>query len=328
MNSLSELRQLFESALRDWQVPAQPDNLYQPVRYILELGGKRMRPVLALLGASACGGNPRDALGAAMAVEWFHNFSLLHDDIMDKAELRRGKPTVHRKFSTNAAILSGDVMLVQAFQFLAKDHKAPLEEILDQFSQTAVAVCEGQQMDMDFEQRDQVSEAEYLEMIRLKTAVLLGCSLYLGARQAAAPQTQAASLYRFGEQLGISFQLQDDWLDTFGEPEKVGKMPGGDIMQDKQTCLMIYARQQASAEDQRLLDHWKGRKGDGQADSLSEKVQVIREIYHRSGADVATRDIAEKYYHLALKSLEEAALPQAGTAMLREMADSLLGRAY
>ncbi|MFT7589854.1 MAG: geranylgeranyl diphosphate synthase type II, partial [Limisphaerales bacterium] len=241
MQSLAAYQEMVKSAISTMNIPLAPSGLYDPVRYIITLGGKRIRPCLVLMAASVAGGNPKDAIGAAMGIELFHNFSLLHDDLMDDAPLRRGQATVHEKWNADTAILSGDVMLVQAWQQVCNSPSEVLADVLKIFGKTAVEVCEGQQFDMDFESRTDVKKSEYLEMIRLKTAVLLGCSLWIGARIGGASTSECDALYHFGMELGISFQLQDDLLDTYGDPKKFGKTTGGDIIQDKKTFLLINA---------------------------------------------------------------------------------------
>jgi len=318
--ALDRYRSLLDHAVAQWHPQSGPATLYEPVRYILDLGGKRLRPVLVLLAAELNGRRAEDALGPALGIEWFHNFSLLHDDIMDQASLRRGKPTVHVRFSPSAAILSGDVMLVDAFRFLSQVSPDLLPELLDHFSRTAVEVCEGQQMDMDFEKRQDVSKAEYLEMIRLKTAVLLGCSLYVGGRVGGSGAEQARDLYAFGEHLGLAFQLRDDLLDSFGDPEKFGKTPGGDILQDKKTYLFIHALEQTSGlQRQQLLFN---------VNEASEKIRQVLAIYESSGAREATEAAIREHHHQALAALERAALPPQGEQALRDLAEYLLVREH
>lgn len=318
--ALDRYRSLLDHAVAQWHPQSGPATLYEPVRYILDLGGKRLRPMLVLLAAELNGRRAEDALGPALGIEWFHNFSLLHDDIMDQAFLRRGKPTVHVRFSPSAAILSGDVMLVDAFRFLSQVSPDLLPELLDHFSRTAVEVCEGQQMDMDFEKRQDVSKAEYLEMIRLKTAVLLGCSLYVGGRVGGSSAEQARDLYAFGEHLGLAFQLRDDLLDSFGDPEKFGKTPGGDILQDKKTYLFIHALEQTSGlQRQQLLFN---------VNEASEKIRQVLAIYESSGAREATEAAIREHHHQALAALERAALPPQGEQALRDLAEYLLVREH
>lgn len=233
---------LVEAGLEAQNFDLQPAELYQPMAYILSLGGKRLRPALSLAACELFGGNATQALMPALGVEVFHNFSLVHDDIMDEADIRRGKATVHKKWNRDIAILSGDAMLVKAYQYIAQVDSHILAPVLACFSQTALEICEGQQHDMNFENREDVQEAEYIEMIRQKTAVLLGAALKIGALVGGASENSADSLYQFGINAGLAFQVQDDLLDAFGDPEKVGKKPGGDIIQDKKTLLMILSK--------------------------------------------------------------------------------------
>ena len=227
MNLSKANQQAFESALEDFYKDQSPQNLYLPIQYLLDLGGKRIRPLLTLMAGEAYGVSAKDTIGAAMAVEVFHNFTLMHDDIMDKARIRRGKPTVHEKWDVNTAILSGDAMLIKAYQSLESYPTDVFQKLTRLLSKTAIEVCEGQQHDMDFETRPNTSEVEYLEMIRLKTAVLVGCALQMGAIIGGASEEDQQVIYDFGIQLGLAFQLQDDYLDTFGDQDTFGKKIGG-----------------------------------------------------------------------------------------------------
>jgi geranylgeranyl diphosphate synthase type II len=321
--TLTECLRLLEAGMAERALPEQPAGLYEPVRYILSLGGKRLRPSLALLAAEAVGGDPAQAMGPALAVEWFHNFSLLHDDIMDEAPLRRGKPTVHEAFSSNQAILSGDVMLVQAYQLLAELPAERLPAALALFSRTAVEVCEGQQYDMDFETREDVTEPEYLNMIRLKTAVLLGASLELGAMAAGASEAQGRSLYAFGEALGLAFQLRDDLLDSFGDPARFGKAVGGDIAQDKKTFLLIHALESSAAEDRATLQQWIGVR---EAARRTEKVEAVKAVYERSGTKAACEEAIGREHARALQALEDTGLSLEQRSGLQALAEKLLAR--
>lgn len=285
-----------------------PPELYDPLNYVIKLGGKRLRPALCLAGCDLFGGKVEEALLPAVGLELFHNFSLVHDDIMDQAEVRRGKKTVHQKWNTNVAILSGDALLVQAYQYLAKVEQGLLPRVLKSFSQTAMQLCEGQQLDMNFEQRQDVQEEEYLEMITLKTAVLLGCALKIGALIGGAGPRQAEHLYDFGIATGLAFQVQDDWLDAYGDPDKVGKKPGGDILQDKQTLLPIYSRELAPEAYQELRT--KELKG-------TAKVEAFRKLFEECGA---RRQIEEKREELLNRALSE--LDAAG-AMNTEVQEEL-----
>ncbi len=241
MQSISLYTVYFENEIGNYSFPNSPENLYEPLKYFIEIGGKRIRPLLTLIASEMFGLPKENALQASLAIELFHNFSLIHDDIMDKAPLRRGKQTVHLKWNDDIAILSGDVLLIKAYQALAKQDARHIPALLDLFNRTAVEVCEGQQMDMDFETCDQVTIEAYIEMIRLKTSVLLGCALAFGAIVSDAPKKDRELIYAFGQNLGIAFQIQDDILDLYGDPEKFGKQIGGDIIANKKTLLLLKA---------------------------------------------------------------------------------------
>jgi geranylgeranyl diphosphate synthase type II len=300
---LSELQEQIQKKLQTLGFDKEPQGLYEPADYILNLGGKRLRPVLAML---ACGlyAKPEHAINQAMAVEVFHNFTLVHDDIMDEAPLRRGKETVHEKWGLNTAILSGDVMLIRAYQLLADCKPALLPKLLEAFNKMAVEVCEGQQMDMDFETRDNVEEEEYIRMIQLKTSVLLGCSLQMGALVGGASDADAENLYQFGLKLGTSFQIKDDWLDCFGDPQKFGKQVGGDIIANKKTLLLIKALKTAEGEDGVELKNWLA-SGQHQAE---EKVNAVKALYTKLGVDEFAKAEIDRFYHDALTHLDALSL--------------------
>lgn len=286
-----------EKALLAQDFSMEPKELYEPMAYILGLGGKRLRPALSLAACALFEAPVEKALMPALGIEVFHNFSLVHDDIMDEADLRRGQATVHYKWNRDIAILSGDAMLVKAYQYIAQVEAQYLPEVLECFSQTALEICEGQQRDMNFESRSAVSEDEYLLMIRQKTAVLLGAALKIGALVAGAGKESAEMLYEFGINAGLAFQVQDDLLDAFGDPEKVGKKPGGDILQDKKTLLMIYTRERAAAEVAQL--EAQGLKG-------SDKVEAYTQLMISCGAKAAAEEKREALLQEALKDLEAA----------------------
>ncbi len=261
-----------------------PSELYTPIDYILSLGGKRIRPLLSLLSFGMFQKNPESILKQALAIEVFHNFTLMHDDIMDQAPLRRGKPTVHEKWNANVAILSGDVMLVKAYDLLMDTEPALLPEILRLFNQTAAEVCEGQQFDMNFENLSEVKEEEYIQMIRLKTAVLLGCALKMGAILGGANETESNKLYEFGVNVGVGFQLKDDLLDVFADKAKFGKQVGGDIISNKKTFLLIKAKELAQGKDAEELSYWLD-----QLDFDKEmKVNAVKAIYEKLGIKALT----------------------------------------
>lgn len=281
-----------------------PKGLYAPIDYLLALGGKRLRPVLVLMACEALGKDPRAALPAAKAVEIFHNFTLMHDDIMDKAIVRRGAQTVHEKWDINTAILSGDAMLIQAYQSLNGYPTELFLSLTQLLSKTALEVCEGQQYDVDFESRDNVSIEEYLEMIRLKTAVLVGCALQMGAQIAGASEEDAKQLYAFGEQLGIAFQLQDDYLDTFGDSASFGKRIGGDIVENKKTILVHLTAQNGTPRQRENLHSFFT---DTTKDA-SEKIEVVTQLFQEVGADIATLNQVKLYTQKAFVALEKVSL--------------------
>lgn len=322
MKQFEESLKQIESELSSLSFPKEPENLYDPLRYFLTLGGKRIRPVLTLMGASLFGVNPHKALNAALAVEVFHNFSLIHDDIMDEAPLRRNKPTVHEQWGQNVAILSGDVMLVKAYQLLAQQDPAHLAELLKLFNTTAVEVCEGQQMDMDFEKRSDVSIPEYIEMIRLKTSVLLGCALELGAIVADASLNDRKHLYAFGEHIGIAFQIQDDILDLFADPEKFGKQVGGDVIANKKTLLNLKALEMASGEQLSELKELATET------DLLKKVARTREIYEVINVRNVCEEMMQTHYHTAMAALEKLERSAEAKNGLILLADFLMNREH
>lgn len=281
-------------------LPKTPENLYQPLSYFLALGGKRVRPLLTLIAADFFNGNITKCLPAATAIEWFHNFSLIHDDIMDNAPLRRNQKTVHEKWNNSVAILSGDALLVKAYQELAKSDKEKATELQTIFSKMAVEVCEGQQLDMDFETKNNVAVREYLNMIRLKTAVLLGCSLQMGAICANASAKDCELLYQTGEKLGIAFQLTDDYLDVFGNPDQVGKQVGGDIISNKKTLLLLKAFELANETQKNKLQEWIAKKDFNAA----EKVQAVKEIFMTLKLEDYMKAEIDFYYNEAIVLLK------------------------
>jgi geranylgeranyl diphosphate synthase, type II len=306
--------------------PVTPTQLYEPCSYILTLGGKRLRPALAVMAAELFEAPPEAALPVGWAVELFHNFSLIHDDIMDAAPLRRGQPTVHTRWNLTTGILSGDVMLIYAYQHLAttpRKHAVP--RLLEVFNRVAIGVCEGQQYDMDFEQRDNVTLDEYTRMIELKTAVLLGGALEMGALAAGANEQDAQLLYDFGRWAGIAFQIQDDLLDTYGDPATFGKQVGGDIIQNKKTFLTLKTLADASQTDIAELRHIMSP--DYAGDSV-EKVAAVRALYDRN--DIPNQvEMAKKAFEIkAFEALDEVSVPDVRKANLRGMVAQLLDRAH
>jgi len=319
MHTTEQLQQILDNAIQNLKFPDHPKQLYDPITYIINLGGKRIRPLLVLMATELFGEDANESVHAAMAIEIFHNFTLVHDDIMDNAPLRRGQATVHEKWSANVAILSGDVMMVEANKNLAKVNPIFLKDVLDTFNATAQGVCEGQQLDMEFESRDDVSIEEYINMIRLKTAVLLGGALKLGAIIAGASEKDADLIYQFGENIGIAFQLQDDILDVYADPEKFGKQVGGDIIANKKTFLLLKA---LSKTDSLALQGWIDNKNP----DIQEKVQAVTEIYN----ELQIREEAEKemakYAALAFQNLNDIDIPEANKYDLRQLAEQLLKR--
>jgi geranylgeranyl diphosphate synthase type II len=300
----------------------KPSNLYDPLNYILSLGGKRLRPVLTLLGCDLFAGDISKALQPALGIELFHNFSLIHDDIMDKAPLRRGFQTVHRKWSEPVAILSGDLMLVKAYEYISRTEPSSLARVMDVFSQTAVMVCEGQQLDMDFEQRSDVSADEYIQMITLKTAVLLGCALKIGALAAHADESDADLLYDYGVNAGIGFQLMDDVLDVFGDMEKVGKQVGGDILSGKKTFLLLSAVEKADEAQKKELDSWmKNSSCDPE-----KKISAVKEIYGQLGVEELARQACADYFSRAERLLDAIPVEQERKMLLKQYNEYLKNR--
>ncbi len=298
----------------------EPGNLYDPCRYLLSLGGKRVRPVLCAMGNELFGDLHPDAWHAAMGVELFHNFSLIHDDIMDKAPLRRGKQTVHEKYGLTAGILSGDVLSIYAYKELSRI-TSHLPEVLSIFNKTAIEVCEGQQMDMDFETRSDVMIDEYIRMIELKTSVLLACSLEMGALIGGATAGNAEKIYAFGRNLGIAFQLQDDYLDAFGDVEKLGKQAGGDIKANKKTYLLIKATEKADASQKEAIEELL------QTDR-ADKIDTMLALYKTIGAEQECLDAVKRYSDKAFACLEDIAVISKRKEPLKELAATLLMREF
>ncbi len=322
MLSIAQLQQLFDEYAQQQALPPNPAGLYNPVRHIMSIGGKRIRPLLCLLGCQLFSDKIQKALPAAMAVEFFHNFSLLHDDVMDNAPLRRGFPTVHAKYGINAAILSGDAMLVKAYEYLSSADANLLPALIKIFNQTALEVCEGQQYDMDFETTMQVTKQQYLHMITLKTAVLLAASLQMGALTGGANHEQAQVMYRFGINIGIAFQLQDDYLDSFGSPDKFGKKIGGDILNNKKTYLLLTALENANHDQKQTLEHWLNP----QNHEPTQKIASVKAIYQDTGAKQATLKAMNDYYQLAFDHLNRLQLPDAQLFNLTHLTQQLMNR--
>lgn len=322
MYSSKELLEITNKAIGELQLEREPKGLYQPIRYVLSLGGKRIRPVLMLMAYNLYRNEIKDCIMPAVGLETYHNFTLLHDDLMDRAEMRRGQMCVHRKWDDNTAILSGDNMLVLAFQYMMQCDKEKLPQVMHIFSKTAIEIDEGQQYDIDFETRNDVTEAEYIEMIRLKTSVLLACALEIGATLAGAPEQDIRALYRYGECLGLAFQLQDDYLDVYGDPAVFGKKIGGDILCDKKTFMLINAQLHASEGDKAQLQQWIGCK-DCNPD---EKIKAVTALYTKIGVDQMAKEKMDAYYAEAEAQLAKVNIPDERKQMLRELALELMGR--
>lgn len=300
----------------------EPAHLYAPMDYILHLGGKRLRPVMTLAAAEYTGGDWKMAVSAALGVELFHNFSLVHDDIMDQATLRRGQPTVHHKWNPNIALLSGDLMLVKSYELVTSVPSARLAAMLKAFSETAAQVCEGQQMDMSFENRQDVSVGEYMIMIRYKTAVLLGCAMQLGALAAGSNDVTARKLYNFGVLIGTAFQIKDDWLDTFGEHDKVGKKPYGDIIQAKKTYLYLKALELAMPDDRKALQELYALP-DG-----NQRVEKTLEIFNKYHISAVAQDEFRKLYQESVDIIAHTELASGGREFFTDFAEYLVERDF
>lgn len=322
MNKLQDLQLLIEDAVNNLSFPAKPSELYEPITYIMAIGGKRMRPALLLMACDMFGGDVKKALPPALAIEVFHNFTLVHDDIMDNAPLRRGKATVHEKWNPNTGILSGDVMLVEAYKLMMQVDDSILRRVLEIFSTTAVGVCEGQQFDMNFEQQSEVQIDDYINMIRLKTAVLLGGALNIGALIGGASNEDANLLYTFGEQLGIAFQLQDDILDVYGDPEKFGKQVGGDIISNKKTFLLIKALELAGANEKQVLNQWINATDFDAA----EKVSAVTSIYNTLNIRQQAEEAMQHYAAIGFEALDKLSVSEEKKQYLRSFADGLMVR--
>ncbi len=323
-SSLQQLQTQLREAIEQLTFERDPQELYDPISYILSLGGKRMRPLLVLLGCEIFSDQPLKSLPQALAVEIFHNFTLLHDDIMDQAPLRRNQPTVHEKWNPNIAILSGDVMLVIAYQHLMQCEPEFLPSLLKEFNACAIGVCEGQQMDMNFETADQVAIGNYLTMIGLKTAVLLGASLKMGAIIGGASERDAQMIYDFGYHTGVAFQLQDDILDVYGDKEKFGKRIGGDILSNKKTFLLLKALELAEGETLTELQNWI----DATDPKPEAKVAGVTGIYDRLNVKEFARSEMDRYYQRGLDCLAAISVNETGKAGLRDFTDRLMVREH
>ncbi len=324
MYSINELTDKVSRHIDSLQYAPQPEGLYAPVKYVLSLGGKRIRPVLMLMAYNLYKDQVDDILPNAIGLETYHNFTLLHDDLMDRADMRRGMPTVHKKWNDNTAILSGDAMLILAYKMMCENCSPYLYKALDTFTQPTLGVCEGQQYDMEFESRNDVKEEEYMEMIRLKTSLLLACALKIGAELAGASESDANNLYEFGEKMGLAFQLQDDLLDVYGDPKVFGKKIGGDIICNKKTYMLINALNLASPNDKKQLQGWIDRQ-DFEAE---EKIAAVTAIYNNVGIKEVCENKIKELFDQSLMSLDRVDIDDSKKAGLKEFAFKLMKRNY
>ncbi len=322
MHSINQYQEFVSDYLNSQSKNKEPKNLYEPIHYILALGGKRMRPVLTLMSAEVFDADYNKALPAALAVEVFHNFSLIHDDIMDDAPLRRGKITVHEKWNVNTGILSGDAMLILAYQYFEQYQPKIFRKLAKLFSKTALEVCEGQQYDVDFETREDVTISEYIKMIKNKTAVLVAAAMKMGAIVAETSKENADLIYDFGLNLGLAFQLQDDYLDVFGDPETFGKQVGGDIIENKKTYLYLKAIEFASEEEKEQLQHLFSIH----PEDNEEKINLVKGIFNSTGASFATQKAIEKYTMKAFKTLKLMEISKEKKAILKSFGKDLMSR--
>ena len=322
MKSSTELLQMVNTYLDQLPYDRQPQSLYDPIRYVLSMGGKRIRPVMMLLAYNLYKENPESILMQACALETYHNYTLLHDDLMDNADVRRGNPTVHKKWDANTAILSGDTMLVVAYQRMAQCPADKLAQILSIFTETALEIGEGQQYDMDFEHRNDVTEEEYIEMIRLKTSVLLACAMHIGAVLADASDADVKHLYRFGEQIGLAFQLQDDLLDVYGDPKVFGKNIGGDIVSNKKTYMLINAFVRANSEQRAELNRWvEATDFDHKA-----KIEAVTNIYNQLGIRQLCEEKINYYFQQGLQCLKKVSVSDERKQCLLNFTYDLMNR--
>jgi len=322
MHALSHYQELISDYFTELHLNKEPKNLYEPIEYILHIGGKRMRPILTLMATEVFDVDCKKALAAATAIEVFHNFSLVHDDIMDDAPLRRGNETVHEKWNVNTGILSGDAMLILAYQHFEEYEPKIFRELAKLFSKTALEVCEGQQYDVDFETREDVTIPEYLKMIEYKTAVLVGAAMKMGAIVAETSEENANLIYDFGLNLGIAFQLQDDYLDAFGDPETFGKQVGGDIIENKKTYLYLKAMEFSTAEEKEQLTHLFSI----QPSDNSDKIESVKSIFNQTKASEATQKAIKDYTFKAFETLEKMNISNDKKQMLKAFGENLMNR--
>lgn len=324
MKTADEILKMVNEFLDHLSYDRKPESLYEPIKYVLSMGGKRIRPTLMLLAYNLYKENPEDILMNACALETYHNYTLLHDDLMDNADMRRGHLTVHKKWNNNTAILSGDSMLVLAFQRMMQCDTKHLKDILDLFTVTALEIGEGQQYDMEFETRNDVKEEEYIEMIRLKTSVLLACALKIGAILADASAEDAENLYKFGEQIGLAFQLQDDYLDVYGDSKVFGKEIGGDITSNKKTYMLINAFNKANDAQRKELTRWVSARDFDR----NEKVDAVTRLYNEMGIDQLAQDKIAYYFAQSKKFLDAVNVPEEKKEELRKYAQKMMKRQY
>lgn len=324
MKTADEILKMVNEFLDHLSYDRKPESLYEPIKYVLSMGGKRIRPTLMLLAYNLYKENPEDILMNACALETYHNYTLLHDDLMDNADMRRGHLTVHKKWNDNTAILSGDSMLVLAFQRMMQCDTKHLKDILDLFTVTALEIGEGQQYDMEFETRNDVKEEEYIEMIRLKTSVLLACALKIGAILADASAEDADNLYKFGEQIGLAFQLQDDYLDVYGDSKVFGKEIGGDITSNKKTYMLINAFNKANDAQREELTRWVSARDFDR----NEKVDAVTRLYNEIGIDQLAQDKIAYYFAQSKKYLDAVNVPEEKKEELRKYAQKMMKRQY
>lgn len=322
MRTFAQLLERIEQEIARLQFDCPPKSLYEPIEYILALGGKRIRPALTLMACDLYATEIEQAVRPALGLEVFHNFTLLHDDLMDEADMRRNKPTVHKVWNANTAILSGDAMLIEAYRLIGETQPELLKPIFDLFTRTALEICGGQQYDMEFESRMDVKEEEYMEMIRLKTAVLLACALKMGALLGGAPLADAEHLYDFGIHIGLAFQLQDDLLDVYGDPKTFGKNIGGDILCNKKTFLLINALRLADPEQKQELLGWIARE----EYDPQEKIQAVTHIYNVLGLKTLTEDRIEALYQAAEQHFQALSVAPERTTILKAVCDRLMHR--
>ena len=324
MKTADEILRMINEYLDNLPYERRPRGLYDPIKYVLSIGGKRIRPTLMLLGYNLYKEDPERILSSAIALETYHNYTLLHDDLMDNADVRRGNPTVHKKWDANTAILSGDSMLVLAYQRMAECPVEKLKPVLDLFTETALEIGEGQQYDMEFETRNDVHEDEYIEMIRLKTSVLLACALKMGAILADASEADAENLYKFGEQIGLAFQLQDDYLDVYGDPAVFGKAIGGDIMCNKKTYMLINAFNKATKEQRAELTRWVNAEDP----DPKEKIAAVTDLYNKIGIRQLAEAKIQHYFDESRKYLAAVDVPEERKAELKAYTDKMMHREY